>query len=78
MEFLGVISSNKEKEYNMNTLELTKKLFEMAENQTKYEINWCIGIINAIINNYMVTADYMEEDAINTMQGFLESGVLVW
>lgn len=62
----------------MNSLELTKKLFEMAENQTKYEMNWCTAIINAIINQYMVKADYMEEDAINTMQGFIDGGVLVW
>lgn len=62
----------------MNTLELTKKLFEMAENQTKYEMNWCTSIINAIICQYMTKSEYMEEDAINTMQGFIDGGVLVW
>lgn len=62
----------------MNTLQLTKKLYEMAENQTKYALNWCIAIINAIICQYMTKAEYMEEDAIKTMQGFLESGILTW
>lgn len=62
----------------MNTLELTKKLFEMAENQTKYEMNWCTSIINAIICQYMTKSEYMEEHAIATFKGFLESGVLVW
>lgn len=62
----------------MNSVELTKKLFEMARNQEKYAFNWCVGIINAIINNYMVTADYMEEDAINTFSNFLNSGILTF
>lgn len=62
----------------MNSIELTKALFEMAYNQTKYEMNWCTAIINAIICQYMTKADYCEENAIETFKGFLESGVLTW
>ena len=62
----------------MNSLELTKKLFEMASSQTVYAMNYCTAIINAIICQYMTKVEYMEENAIATFKGFLESGVLVW
>lgn len=62
----------------MNSIELTKELFKMAKNQNKWEMNWCTAIINAIICQYITKAEYMEEHAIATFKGFLESGVLSW
>ena len=55
-----------------NSTELIKTLFKMAYNQNKYEVNWCIAIINAII------CECMEESVIAIFKGFLESGVLPW
>lgn len=63
---------------HMNTIELTHHLFEMACNQTKYAMNWCTGVINAIIVQYLTKPHYYEEQAIATFQGFLDNGVLVW
>ena len=60
----------------MNTLELTQKLFEMASSQSKYAMNWCTGIINAIIVQYLTSTGYYEEHAIATFQKFLITGVL--
>jgi len=62
----------------MNTLELTQKLFKMAESQATYAMNYCTSIINAIIVQYLTKAEYMEENTIATFKGFLESGVLIW
>lgn len=62
----------------MNSVQLTKVLFQMAEKQNKWEMNWCTAIINAIICQYMTKAEYMEEHAIATFKGFLENGILEW
>ena len=62
----------------MNTLELTHELFKMASAQTKWAMNYCTAIINAIIVQYMTKAEYMEENAIATFKGFLENGTLNW
>lgn len=62
----------------MNTLELTQKLFDMARNQQKYKMNWCIGIINAIIVQYLTMSNFYEENAIKTFSDFLKTGVLNW
>lgn len=62
----------------MNTLELTQKLFEMASAQSKWAINYCTAIINAIIVQYLTKSEYMEENAIATFKRFLEGGILEW
>lgn len=62
----------------MNTPELTKKLFEMANNQSEWAMNYCIAIINAIIVQYLTSPRYMEENAIATFEGFLKKGILNW
>lgn len=62
----------------MNTLELTQYLYELAQNQSKYAMNYCTAIINAIIVQYITKTEYMEENAIATFRGFLDKGVLTW
>lgn len=62
----------------MNSIELTHELFKMASTQTKWAMNYCTAIINAIICQYITKAEYMEENAIATFKGFLESGILNW
>ena len=62
----------------MNSVELTKELFRMAAEQTKYEMNWYTAIINAIMCQYATKSNYYEENAIATFKRFLESGVLTW
>lgn len=62
----------------MNSVELTKELFRMAENETKHDFITYASIINAIIVHYLTQKGYYEEDAIKTFQGFLENDTLVW
>lgn len=62
----------------MNSIELKKKLQEMASENNAYNKEVYNGIIDAIMNRYMTIVDYMEEKAIATFKGFLKKGVLVW
>lgn len=71
----------------MNSVELKNYLLKMMMNHfANGEINgirnvhscFWYGVIEAIMNQYMNRADYMEENAIATMQGFIDHGVLNW
>ena len=62
----------------MNSIELKKKLQEMASENNTYSKEVYNGIIDTIMNRYMTIADYLEEKAIATMQGFINGGILVW
>jgi len=62
----------------MNSIELKKELQEMASENNAYSKEIYNGIIDAIMNRYMTIADYMEEKALATMQGFINRGILTW
>lgn len=61
----------------MNSVELKNFLSGMIKKHFPNN-EYTHGIIEAIMNQYMYRADYREENAIATMQGFIEHGVLNW
>lgn len=70
----------------MNSVELRTHLLNMissffAENpiniMNKYASMGTV-VVDAIMSQYMVRADYYEENAIATMDGYLRKGTLVW
>lgn len=62
----------------MNTIQLKNTLESMAAKHGIYANAIYDGIITAIINHYMKTSGYYEEDAIKTMNGFLQKSILVF
>lgn len=62
----------------MNSIELKKKLQEMASENNTYNKEVYNGIIDAIMAYYMQIADFYENNAITVFKNFLESGVLSW
>ena len=70
----------------MNSVELKNHLLDMmikaleSPNFKLQNIHSCfyMAVIDCIIRQYMTISDYMEENAIETFKGFLESGVIVW
>ena len=47
-----------------------------AVDQNKYKLLECHGIIDAIMNYYMVKTDFYFEDCIKVFDRFLNTGVL--
>lgn len=71
---------------HMNSVELKSHLLKMMEDYFSNPFNkilnvhacFWMAIIDAIMAQYMSRTDYMEEDAIATMQGFINHGVINW
>lgn len=70
----------------MNSVELKGKLLEMfldyisnKENKIM-DVYTCfyMAVIDEIMRQYMTRRDYMEEDALKTMEIFLKKGILSW
>lgn len=47
-----------------------------AAHKSKYGFTACEGVINAIMNYYMITSDFYFSDCITVFNRFLTSGVL--
>ena len=60
----------------MNSIELNQKLNAMASEHGIYNPVIYSGIISAIMNRYMTTRGFYEEQAITTFQRFLSVGIL--
>lgn len=60
----------------MNSIELNQKLNAMASEHGIYNPVIYSGIITAIMNRYMTTRGFYEEQAITTFQRFLSAGIL--
>jgi hypothetical protein len=51
-------------------------MYSEAKKQNKYNFPACVGIINAIMNYYMISTNFYFNDCINTFQRFLNTGIL--
>lgn len=60
----------------MTYYEAINTMRSAATKQNKYNFAACEGVINAIMNHYMITTNYYFNDCINTFKSFLNSGVL--
>ena len=62
----------------MNTRELKNELLKITSGYEKYTADIMNDIINIIIIHYNNTINYYETDAINTLNGFINNGCLIW
>ena len=60
----------------LNSIELKKELLKIAATSKKYNMTVCNSIIDAIMNVYYNSKNYFSSDAINSLNGFINNGIL--
>lgn len=60
----------------LNSVELKKELLNIASESKKYSIAIYNGIIDAIMNYYFNNSNYYSDNAINSLNGFINNGIL--